>query len=142
MNVPRERPTTLEVWIPGALVNPLNESAWGLWKHRRRVKTLREKAQACLLEAIHRTGWNLPPSAPKRITFTRTGHNLMDSDGYQAACKAYRDALTDMGVIDDDRDSAGHTFAYAQRLDRSRKALAGVMIRVELRADAPQTYRL
>jgi hypothetical protein len=139
--VPRDRPTTLEVWIPGALVNPLNESAWGLWKHRRRVKTLREKAQACLLEAIHRTGWNLPPSAPKRITFTRTGFNLMDGDGYQAACKPYRDALTDMQVIDDDRDSAGHVFVYDQVRKRA-VGVAGVRVRVELRAAAPEAYRL
>lgn len=135
-------PVVLEVWIPGAIVNPLNQSAWGLWKHRRRTRTQREKAAGYLLVALRNARWTVPPATPKRVTFTRTGFNAMDSDGYQAACKPYRDALMDMAVIDDDRDSAGHTFAYAQRIDRSRKALAGVMIRVELRADAPQTYRL
>jgi hypothetical protein len=134
----RDRPTSFEAWIPGALVNPLNESAWGLWKHRRRVKTLREKAQACLLEAIHRTGWNLHASSSKRITFTRVGFNAMDSDGYQAAVKPYRDALMDMAVIDDDRDSAGHIFVYEQTIRRTRGTVAGVSIRVEPRYDPTQ----
>lgn len=130
-----DRSPTLEVWIPGALVNPLNDSAWGLWKHRRRVKAQRETAQAHLLVAMRRLGWRLPPSSSKRITFTRVGFNRMDSDGYQAACKAYRDALVDMAIIDDDRDSAGHLFVYEQTVQRRRGSPAGVMIRVEPRMD-------
>jgi hypothetical protein len=123
---------TLEVWIPGAVVNPLNESAWGLWKHRRRMKGLRETAAMHLWAAIRQTGWRLPASAPKRITFARVGRNLMDSDGLQAACKPYRDALMDMAVIDDDRPRAGHTFVYQQDMNRARGAVAGVTIRVAL----------
>jgi len=120
----------LDVFIEGRITNPLNDSSWGLWKHRRQVKTLREKAGVLFLVALTRDAHTTPAETPKRIVFHRYGHNLFDGDGYQAACKPYRDALTDMGLIQDDRDSAGHTFVYEQEISRGRHARRGVQITV------------
>lgn len=126
----------LDTFIPGQITNPLNDSSWGLWKHRRQVKTAREKAGMCLLMALQGKALRVPADAPKRITFHRYGHNLFDGDGYQAAMKPYRDALKDAQVINDDRDSAGHAFVYEQEISRGKRARRGVQITVTIMESA------
>jgi hypothetical protein len=117
-------------WIPGPIENPLNGSlSHAHWTKRSRwAKTRREKAQMHMLVAFGRGPRS--PHTPKHITFRAFTYNAFDGDGLQAAIKPYRDALKDMRIIDDDRDSAGHRFVYEQEISRGKDAKRGVEISV------------
>jgi hypothetical protein len=106
----------LDVFIPGKLVNPLNNS-WGSWyKHARISRAWREKTALHLLLLRNRRAWlpaMHPLAEPKRITFTAYVGAPWDDDAIPAACKPVRDALVGI-VIQGDDPSCGHEFVYRQ----------------------------
>ena len=116
------------VWVSGKLVNPLNASAWGWQKRSRTAKAWKERVAVALMESPNHGGHMA--RTPKRVLFTASTHNRMDSDGLQAALKPVRDALVECGVIHDDGPDSGHIFGYWQQIDRARR---GVEIRISLR---------
>ena len=120
----------LAVWVSGKLVNPLNASAWGWQKRSRTAKAWKERVAVALMESPNHGGHMA--RTPKRVLFTASTHNRMDSDGLQAALKPVRDALVECGVISGDADRDGHEFVYTQVIDRARR---GVEVRVSLRKD-------
>lgn len=128
---------TLSFFVHTKPENPLNGSLSGAhWSKKRRWSNLRREAAARVMYAEmrgKRPPW--PAAQPKAVTFTVHSHNAFDSDGRQAACKPYRDALRDMGLINDDRDSAGHSFDYRQVISRGKAAKHGVQIDVTIRAE-------
>ena len=131
---------SLTVFIPGALKNPLN-GGHGHWrKHATTVRRQREKAELYLLHAMHGRQ-QYDPKTPKRITFEAVVWNAFDDDNLRACLKPTRDALKSMGVIDDDRSSAGHTFVYQQRVDRARGGAdpRGVRVMIEVLTPATTT---
>jgi hypothetical protein len=118
------------LFIPGKLENPLN-GPHGHWSKRARwAKIRKEKAELCILFALKSRKVPWPPELPKQVTFTATVWNVFDDDGLTAAIKPYRDACKSMGLINDDRPSAGHKFVYEQRTERKLGTL-GVTLRVE-----------
>lgn len=117
----------LAIFCAGWLINPLNASGWMWQKRVRYARQWKERVALSMLEA-DRTFW--PASAPKRVTFTASTYNRMDSDGLQAALKPVRDAMIECGVIHSDAPNSGHEFLYAQKIDRARR---GVEIRARLR---------
>lgn len=123
----------LAVFVPGKLVNPLNASAWGWQKRSRLAKKWKEAVATALFEDDSPLGPRLrfAGKAPKSVHFLAHTGGRMDGDGLQAALKPVRDALVDCGVLSGDADRDGHTFHYAQRIDRAHR---GVEIRVRLSA--------
>jgi hypothetical protein len=129
----------IAVFVPGVLRNPLNGS-WGHpLKHARTNREWRERTQSHLLAALRlpRTRMQMDPAAPKRITITAHVGAEWDDDGIPAAVKPCRDALKDMRIINDDKPSAGHVFAYAQIVSRGKGCSRGVKITVEPLLAAP-----
>lgn len=131
----------LTIFVPGRPRNPLNGSHEHWSKRARWAKGWRERAQMALMREVGQWGvnrvrkWPWNTTTPKRITFTIYGPSRFDDDNVRAVCKPVRDALKDMCVIDDDRESAGHTFLYAQaKPTRSAGAIHGIALRIELAA--------
>jgi hypothetical protein len=127
-------PLIVSVWVPGALQNPKNWHAWGLWKHRRYVKTWRERTGQYLLQALCRfegRRWPWPTAAPKRITFTISTGREWDDDGVVMGLAGVRDALRDMQLIVDDAPRYGNEFVYAQQ--RKAERGSGVEISIALK---------
>lgn len=123
----------LSVFVPGPLMNPKNMSAMGLWKHRRYMKTWRERTGHYLLQAslaYPQRRWPWPPELPKRVAFTAHTAREWDDDGLAYGLVSVRDALRDMRLIQDDAPRCGHVFTYAQVIDKLR----GVTILVEPRS--------
>jgi hypothetical protein len=136
----------LVVFVPGRPRNPLNGSHEHWSKRAKWAKGWRENTNTRLylasvggrrsltdwLDTTPRWPWG-EASAPKRITFTIHGPSRFDDDNLRAVCKPVRDSLKDMGVIDDDRPSAGHTFHYEQAPPkRAAGAPHGIAIRIEV----------
>jgi len=125
------------LFVPGTLRNPLNDRK--LDDHHARAawrRLWRDKVADALLEVGYRRGqWD--PAAPKRVTIVGHVRRRFDlaTDGLRAACKPIPDALKLVGVIDDDRDSAGHEFTYDQVVDR---LWLGVEVHVRLGLAAEQ----
>jgi hypothetical protein len=114
--------------------NPLNGS-WGSWqKHARTAKAWRERTAQHVLAFVvgpprMRRLRLIPARTPKTVTFTVHTWNRWDQEeGIPAACKPLRDGLVDAGVLHSDAHDCGHTFRYAQVMDRARR---GVEITVE-----------
>lgn len=106
------------IFVTGHLVNPLGSVRHRMVEYRRR-KTWKEGVANALLALGYRRG-DFDPSAPKRITLTAHVVKRFDSINLGAIFKPVPDALKECGVIDDDRDSAGHEFVYApQVIDRT-----------------------
>lgn len=131
----------IAIFVEGKLVNPTNDhTSWGWQKRSRLAKEWRQRVAQALLERLDvrdtDNTWNMfmPAPIPKHVTFLASTHNAMDGDGLQAALKPVRDALVECGVVSGDADRDGHTFTYAQQIDRKRR---GVEIRVRLRGDRP-----
>lgn len=78
--------------------------------------------------------WPWTPAQPKRVTFTVYWRSSFDGDdNLRLVCSAAKDALKDCGLVDDDRDSSGHVFLYAQaKPTRKAGAVHGIAVRVEL----------
>lgn len=77
-------------------------------------------------------GWPWAARAPKRITFLVYCRNAFDGDdNLRLVCSPVKDALKDMQLIDDDKDSSGHTFVYGQVVTRVTGAVHGIAVRVE-----------
>ena len=116
-------------FVPGRLVNPKNagivwrNKVWGRYNREWRERTW---------DALLLVGYHGGPAGPKRVAFHATVPSKMDSDGLALACASIRDALITAGIIDDDRDSAGHEFIYSQTAKR-KDVTHGVEIRVRLR---------
>lgn len=131
----------LTVWVPGRPSNPLNGSHMHWSKRSRWAKGWREKTAAQILNHVFRSikepQWKgVRTETPKRVTFTVHGPSRFDDDNLRAVVKPCRDALKDMRVIDDDRDSSGHDFRYAQaKPTRKPGAVYGIAITIELRKD-------
>ena len=142
----------IAVFVAGRLTNPMNElqsAPWFAGKHARYKRQWKERIAQALFEA----GWRRRPrdafgaiclpsglgemvfrDARKVIHFHATVPKKFDGiDGLRAAMKAFPDALKECGVVQDDRDSAGHVWEYHQTA--SRKLPAGVEIRVRLREE-------
>ena len=133
----------LAVFVPGKLRNPMN-GTHGHWsKHARWAKTWRERTCWAVFESAYRgagvVGVNMgrmllalemQPDRPKVVTFHAIVPSKFDDDNLPPCCKPIRDALKDMGVINDDRTSAGHTFVYEQEAKRAR-VIHGVFVRVK-----------
>lgn len=128
----------MTVFIPGKLANP-QASEWkgSHWAKRARLaKSIREKTGAYILATMGRR-LDAAPWAPKRVEFNAYVANPFDSDNLATACKPYRDALRDMKLIDDDRDSCGHQFVYRQTVARGLDARRGLEITVTLLEETP-----
>jgi hypothetical protein len=126
----------LVVFVPGRPRNPLNGSHEHWSKRARWAKGWRDKASSRLhntgTQGLGKLAWPWTAMHPKRITFTIYGPSRFDDDNVRAVCKPVRDSLKDMGVIDDDRPSAGHTFHYEQaKPTRKAGAPHGIAIRIE-----------
>lgn len=124
------------IFVTGRLVNPLNQRGWSDWKRSRWTREWKDKVAQALIEIGYREGM-LDPATPKRVTFVPHVYQRFDlgTEGLRAALKGVPDALKDARVLNDDRDSAGHEFVYAEQvIDR---AWPGVEIRVEPRVGTP-----
>ena len=119
-------------FVPGQLQNPKNWHAWGIWKHRRYVRTWRERTAHYLLQAscaFPSRRWPWPAALPKRIGFHVHVARLWDDDGLAFGCVPVRDALKDMQVVVDDGPTHGHDFRYTQE----RAKPLGVRVTIEPR---------
>jgi hypothetical protein len=129
---PRRGPgELLAIWCAGKLKNPLNGPQWGkqgLVKARYRL-AWQERIALALLE--HGGIRSIDPRQPKHVIFVASVFHRFDTDGLQAALKPIRDALVRCSVLSGDAERDGHTFQYAQVVDRKR---LGIEIRVSLRA--------
>lgn len=124
----------VSIWVQGQLFNPLNQASWGLWKHRRWAKDCRTRVANLLFGTLGIRRRDINPEVPKVVIFHRYGFNLFDDDGLRAALKPHRDALKDMGLVNDDRVTAGHTFEYKQEISRGKNRRVGVQITVYQKA--------
>ena len=132
------RDGALTVFVAGRPRNPMNGSHEHWSKRAKWAKGWRERtATACFRVPIKPTEFLTTlfpsPATPKLITFTVHGPGRFDDDGLRNVVKPVRDALRDLALIDDDRDSAGHSFAYTQEARRKAGTVYGVTIRVRLR---------
>ena len=125
-------PTVVLLFIPGAIVNPQASARGGTWHKRARLaRSIRQRVCMNVLAVVgRRPPW--PAAAAKLVTLTAYVQNKFDQDNLRWACKPYVDALKDMRIIDDDRDSCGHTFTYQQEVSRGKGADLGVEIEVAL----------
>lgn len=129
--LPRRR--GFAIFVPGRLVNPLGSVRHRMVEHKRR-KAWQDRVTNALLALGYRRG-DFDPAAPKRITLTAHVAARFDQDNLRAVLKPIPDALKERGVIQDDRDSAGHEFVYApQVIDR---ACPGVRVEVQM---MPETW--
>lgn len=125
----------LTAFVVGRPTNPLNGGQRSYMKHARLRKEWREKTAHHLLPFLRGRGsFSWRADAPKIVTFTVYAFNMYDADALGAVCKSVRDALKDMGVIQDDRPSAGHTFHYTQaKPTRTAGVVHGIAIRIALK---------
>ena len=122
----------LELFVPGALRNPLNGSLsrahWTVkskWANEWKAKTVAAMMHA---PATIPTTYHAPfTEIPKLIRFIANTGSTWDDDNLPAAIKPIRDALIGY-VIHSDAPDSGHVFTYAQRVDRKRR---GVRITVK-----------
>ena len=100
----------MTVFLPGVFRSPMSDSQhWT--KHARWVKDQKHRTEMAILAEVGRRH-GVTASAPKVVTFRLCSTGEWDDDNLRAACKPARDALKSMGLIDDDRPSAGHRFDY------------------------------
>ena len=127
---------TLSVWIAGKPWNPQGSDLHtARYKKAKVIKEWRERTAHRLFAYVQ---WNTrkrewAPKVPKVVTFAIYSRNPFDSDNRAAVCKPLRDALKDARLIDDDRDSSGHSFSYGQVIARQRGAMHGIAIDIRLR---------
>ena len=127
----------LTVWVPGT---PKHFKGKGdRYTVARHTKDWRARTVTAIYRVRFRSvdgadaGFPSSPERPKRITFTVFCRNAFDSDeNLRLVCSPLKDALIDMRLIQDDRDSAGHTFIYLQVPSRVKGAALGIAVRVEL----------
>jgi len=124
----KRREGELTFFIPGKLENHANQrSHWRRYATYR--KLWREKTHLMAICSANTRGWTGPFSrVPKRITFVAHTWNTLDSDGLQNALKSCRDGLVSCRLIHSDAPDSGHTFSYAQVVDRKQR---GVKVTVE-----------
>ena len=134
----------LAIWLPGKLESRLNGPQGRTLKGARwraaKIKTTRERVCTAILDGLPQgVTWQAParavnvePWQPKLVRFIAYVGHEWDEDNLKAALKSYRDALTTMRVIDDDKPSSGHTFTYEQVIDRARGGKRGVEIHCSL----------
>lgn len=117
------------IFVPGPLRNPLNRKPCWQAEHRYRT-TMKEGVANALLALGCWRGALGTPALRKSVVFTAHVYHRFDSlENLRACLKGIPDGLKECGIIDDDRDSAGHTFAYDQAVDRARP---GVEIEVRV----------
>ena len=137
MDQPEREPGELiACFARGRLVNGKNASrgwqmkAWGRYKREWRARTL----DALWMAGGRGHDWmSASKWTPKVVTFHAIVPSQFDGDGLQLACAPIRDALVTAEIIDDDRDSAGHSFVYTQEARRKAGTVYGVSVRVRLR---------
>ena len=100
---------TMQLFVIGVLVNPLNASRWTHWKRSAWAKNWKEIVHATWLRDGRPT-WDGP------ATMTFTGHvaKLFDDEGFVAACKPIRDQAVALMLGTDDGPTCGHEFRYRQ----------------------------
>lgn len=84
--------------------------------------------------------WPWTPTARKLVIFTVYCRNAFDGDdNLRLVCSPLKDALgptgarkPGVGLLDDDRDSSGHTFLYTQVVARKVGSVHGIAVRVAL----------
>lgn len=128
----------IEVFIPGALRNPLNGSLsrahWSVrskwangWKDRT-VWALRSGAP------LYQQAYDsMRLAEPKLVRFLAQTGARWDDDNLPAGIKPIRDALIGY-VIHSDAPGSGHLFEYAQVVNRAHR---GVRITIAPREPAP-----
>ena len=140
------RDGVLSIFVPGTPYNFKSASALSMatmMKHRRLVKEWRQRTGERLYrwrrDAVWRRGvlytpWPWRAAEPKRVHFTVYCRNPFDGvDGLRVVCSPSTDALKDMGLIDDDRDSSRHAFTHEQQPSRKRGSVYGIAVTVEAR---------
>jgi hypothetical protein len=127
---PARVPGEVRVFVAGQLTNPMNGSRGHWTKHAKWASLWRDRTGLILFDELSRVKAPWKADAPKAVTFVCFVAREWDDDNVRAACKPLRDALKDMKLIDDDKPSTGHVFAYTQIIDGKRTATRGVEIRV------------
>jgi hypothetical protein len=117
----------IEVFVPGALRNPLNGSfSRAHWSARSKwARAWKERTMLVLRqsEILYPKAYEtMRVRAPKRITFTAQTGATWDDDAIPAGIKPIRDALIGY-VIHSDAPDSGHLFEYAQRIDRTHRGV-------------------
>ena len=130
---------SLTVFVPGRLVNPLNQRwHWAeraQWARRWRQNTALSvgSQRHVLIGHGYRTFFTNFIQRPKAITFVAHVARRFDPDGLSAALKPCLDGLgqgrADAKMIASDGPDAGHTVSYEQVLDRR---IQGVEITIAL----------
>lgn len=105
----------ISVFVNGKLMNlKTNRAHWSSAINYKRV--WRQKVKLAVRFAIKG-----PADTPKTITLAANVWNLFDEqDGLRAALSPVLDGLRDGGVIHDDGPTSGHTFRYAQTINRAQ----------------------
>jgi len=115
-------PVTLQLFVAGKLINPLNARAHWSVRHRL-TERWRVATRLAWLEAGRPT---IP--APAAFTFTAYVAREWDhAEGIHAALKPVRDEAVAILCGTDDGPQAGHTYTYRQEV---RPEYRGVLIEV------------
>jgi hypothetical protein len=126
----------LTIFVPG---RPRHFKGYGdRYAVARHTKDWRERTASRLFPWRVTRGpigpWPWSPFDPKRIAFTVYCARLFDTDNLGLVCSGARDGLKDARLIQDDRESAGHQFSYAQHRAQRGKELTGIAITIEVKA--------
>ena len=122
----------VKVWIPGKLENPLNGSH-GHWTQARSLGEVAARKSADVSTHYEDAALGLadPPRRPRSTSPSRpTSGPVLTTTTSEQRSSTYRDALKDMKIIDDDRESSGHEFHYRQVVSRGKNAKRGVEVEV------------
>src|SRR5262245_39126618 len=111
------------VFVPGDLANITNRRSgrfgnrWGVAEYKKRWRV-----NVRVMFLASKLGLR-DPATPKVVTLTASTWNTMDEDGLRSALKPVLDGLVDCGLISGDAPSDGHTFHYAQKIDRRKRGV-------------------
>ena len=126
----------LTVFIPGALVNPLNQRGWAWYKQRAWAKGWREKTCLVVRDAVNRLPATkrvalLNGNDPKRVEFHAYVWSLFDQDNLASALKPVLDGIVDAGLLASDNVIVLPAAAveYRQVVNRAHR---GVEILIEV----------
>lgn len=123
--------SSAEIFIPGRLVNPLNQR-WHWSERHRWAKSWRQKTQLMLLRELGPSGLKLlgSPETPKHVRLIAHVRRRFDHDGLVASLKGVVDGLQDAGIIHNDGPKGQHRFEYDQVIDHAQ---CGVEVFVDQR---------
>lgn len=102
----------IEATIPIRLVSLANLRGKGWQKKHKLVKAARSATRLMLVGQVQ------PYAGPVRVTMTRVGPQLMDTDNNEGALKPVRDEIASL-LERDDRPGSGVTFRAQQRVGKT-----------------------